>query len=60
MSTIIEGELDRVLEAVKKMHEVPFARGAMRVSTQISIDDRRDRKASMEKKLESVKRKMKD
>lgn len=58
MSTIIEGELEDVLEAVRKMHEAPFRKGAMRVSTQISIDDRRDRKASMEKKLASVRRKM--
>ena len=39
MSTIIEGDLDRILEAVRKMHEVPFAAGAMRVSTSIKIDD---------------------
>ncbi|MBD3424979.1 MAG: MTH1187 family thiamine-binding protein [Candidatus Latescibacteria bacterium] len=60
MSTIIEGELDAVLDAVRKMHEVPFRNGAMRVSTQISIDDRRDRQASMDRKLESVRSKMRD
>lgn len=58
MSTIIEGDLDKILEAVRKMHEVPFSRGARRVSTQISIDDRRDREASMERKLDSVRKKM--
>ncbi|MFO7915274.1 MAG: MTH1187 family thiamine-binding protein [Candidatus Krumholzibacteriales bacterium] len=58
MSTIIEGDLEAVLEAVRKMHEAPFRKGAMRVSTQISIDDRRDRNASMEKKLESVRKRM--
>ena len=58
MATIIEGELEDVLDAVRKMHEVPFSKGAMRVSTQISIDDRRDRNASMEKKLESVRKRM--
>ena len=58
MATIIEGELEDVMETVRKMHEVPFVKGAMRVSTQISIDDRRDRNASMEKKLESVRKRM--
>jgi uncharacterized protein YqgV (UPF0045/DUF77 family) len=41
------------------MHEVPFVNGAMRVSTTIRIDDRRDKDASMEQKLSSVKGKMK-
>ena len=58
MSTIIEGELEDVMEAVREMHEVPFRKGAMRVSTQISIDDRRDIIASMGKKLESVRKRM--
>lgn len=60
MSTIIEGELDNILKAVRKMHEVPFIKGAMRVSTQVSIDDRRDKEASMEKKLESVRKRMRN
>ncbi|MEN8221833.1 MAG: MTH1187 family thiamine-binding protein [Acidobacteriota bacterium] len=58
MSTIIEGELNRILEAVREMHEVPFTNGAKRVSTKISIDDRRDKDASMDAKIESVKSKL--
>ena len=58
MSTIIEGELDRILEAVRKMHEVPFAAGAMRVSTSIKIDDRRDKELTMAGKIQSVEEKL--
>ncbi len=57
MSTIVEGELDRILEAVREMHETPFQKGAKRVSTRLSIDDRRDKSASMSAKIESVKSK---
>jgi uncharacterized protein (TIGR00106 family) len=60
MSTIIEGELDDLLAVVRRMHEVPFANGAMRVSTSITIDDRRDKQGTMEQKLLSVERKIKD
>jgi len=59
MSTIIEGELDDLLDVVRKMHEVPFAKGAMRVSTSLTIDDRRDIKGTMEQKLRSVEEKLK-
>jgi uncharacterized protein (TIGR00106 family) len=59
MSTIIEGELDQLLEVVRRMHEVPFENGAMRVSTSITIDDRRDKKGTMEQKLKSVEEKLK-
>lgn len=59
MSTIIEGELDELLDVVRRMHEVPFKNGAMRVSTSITIDDRRDKKGTMEQKLRSVEDKLK-
>ncbi|MVP01225.1 MTH1187 family thiamine-binding protein [Paenibacillus lutrae] len=54
MSTIIEGPLDQVMDVVLRLHESPFENGAMRVSTSIKIDDRRDKQASMEQKLQSV------
>ena len=37
MSTIIEGDLDRIFEVVRQMHEVPFQSGALRVGTTIRI-----------------------
>ncbi len=58
MSTIIEGELDQVLAIIRQMHEVPFASGAARVSTIIRIDDRRDKKLTMEGKVQAVKEKL--
>ena len=58
MSTVVEGSLDRILEAVREMHETPFLNGAKRVSTRLSIDDRRDKSASMEAKVRSVKSKL--
>ncbi len=58
MGTILEGDLDAILGLIRKMHEIPFAKGAGRVSTAIKIDDRRDKNASMEKKLASVRNKI--
>jgi uncharacterized protein (TIGR00106 family) len=58
MSTILEGTLEDILALIREMHEAPFLKGAGRVSTRVSIDDRRDRDASMESKLQSVKSKL--
>lgn len=55
MATIIEGNLDEILTAVREMHETPFKNGALRVSTRIGIDDRRDKQTSMERKVKVVK-----
>ena len=54
MGTIVEGDLDVILETIRMMHEVPFDNGALRVSTGIKIDDRRDKISSMEGKVKSV------
>lgn len=54
MGTIVEGELDEIMAVIMRMHEVPFANKAKRVSTTIKIDDRRDKTASMNKKVEAV------
>ncbi len=58
MSTVIEGNLDKILKTIRVMHEVPFNEGVHRVVTTITIDDRRDKKITMEYKLKSVKEKM--
>lgn len=58
MSTIIEGNLERILEVIGQMHEVPFAAGALRVSTTIRIDDRRDKPITMAGKIQSVMEKL--
>lgn len=54
MGTVIEGPLIAVLEAIRDMHEVPFNKGALRVVTNIRIDDRRDKPSTMSSKVESV------
>jgi len=59
MGTIIEGNLDLILETIRKMHEIPFNEGARRVSTSIKIDDRRDKQATMKAKIQSVENKLK-
>jgi len=43
MGTILEGDIDAIFSLVRRMHAAPFAAGAVRVSTLIKIDDRRDR-----------------
>ena len=58
MSTILEGEADDVLAAVKAMHEAPFRMGALRVSTTLRIDDRRDQPLTMAGKVAAVKSKL--
>ena len=58
MGTILEGELDTILEATRAAHETPFKAGAMRVGTTIRIDDRRDKDLTMEHKVKSVERKL--
>ena len=54
MGTQLEGKLDEVFEAAKKMHESVFAEDVNRVITNITIDDRRDKELTMEYKIQSV------
>jgi len=58
MGTILEGELTAVMEAVRKMHESVFIDRIKRVVTTVTIDDRRDREASVERKVKSVSEKL--
>ena len=59
MGTIIEGDLDQILRVVREMHELPFTQGALRVSTLLKIDDRRDKEHSIAGKMRSVEEKLK-
>ncbi|MBE3572201.1 MAG: MTH1187 family thiamine-binding protein [Moorella humiferrea] len=58
MGTIIEGELDVLFPLLRKLHEIPFDRGALRSMTLIRIDDRRDKELTMEGKVKSVAEKL--
>ncbi len=59
MGTIIEGDLDVILQVVRRMHEVPFNQGIARVVTTIRIDDRRDKELTMAGKVSAVEEKLK-
>ncbi len=58
MGTIIEGDLDEILAVVRRMHESPFRDGAVRVSTLVKIDDRRDKDHTIAGKMKSVREKL--
>lgn len=58
MGTIVEGDLDKILAVVRKMHEQVFGEGVARVVTTIKIDDRRDKAQSMKGKVDSLKKKL--
>ncbi|MDD1770004.1 MAG: MTH1187 family thiamine-binding protein [Methanomassiliicoccales archaeon] len=58
MSTIVEGELDEVLEVVKACH-VRVREMSDRVVTNIEIDDRKGANDEMHRKVQSVERKLK-
>jgi uncharacterized protein (TIGR00106 family) len=58
MGTIIEGDLDEILRVIRKMHEHPFGQGAVRVSTYVKIDDRRDKVHTIAGKMRSVEEKL--
>ena len=59
MGTIIQGDLNRVLSAIAKMHESVFSDEIKRVLTSIRIDERRDKNLSIAGKVGAVKRKIK-
>ena len=58
MGTVMQGELRDILNLIEKLHDVPFAAGAPRVSTQVKIDERRDKDGDMKQKLKSVQDKL--
>jgi uncharacterized protein (TIGR00106 family) len=58
MGTIIEGELERLMALVMKMHRSAFDGGIKRVVTTVKIDERRDKESSISGKVESVGRKL--
>ena len=58
MGTVIESDADKALEVIRKMQESVFDKGADRVYSVIKMDDRRDKKSSMEQKIKSVEDKL--
>ncbi len=58
--TNIEGEWDEVFAAVKRCHEVVHEMGAPRVSSTLRVGTRTDRQQSLQDKLDSVDRQMRE
>jgi len=54
MGTLIEGEITELFAILKKIYEIPFDQGAVRVVTHITIDDRRDKDIKIGDKTASV------
>jgi uncharacterized protein (TIGR00106 family) len=54
MFTTLEGEADEIFALVRRMQEAVFAAGAVRVSTVLKMDDRRDQVVRMEDKVRAV------
>jgi uncharacterized protein (TIGR00106 family) len=54
MGTVIEGNISELLGIMEKIYENPFTKGAMRVVTQIVIDDRRDKQVHIGDKIDAV------
>lgn len=59
MFTTIQGDLREIFSAIAEMHDAVIGAGAVRLSTVIKVDDRRDKESSMENKVESVEAKLK-
>ena len=54
MATLIEGDIQSLLNLLGKIYETPFEKGAVRVVTNITIDDRRDKSIGLGDKIEAV------
>jgi uncharacterized protein (TIGR00106 family) len=54
MGTVLEGERADIIAVVEEMNEAIFAAGALRVGTTLKIDERRDKAASMDHKVDTV------
>jgi len=58
MFTTLDGDLDEIFGLIRQMQEAVFEAGAVRLGTVIKIDDRRDRKVTMDDKLDSVRQRL--
>jgi len=58
MSTIIEGEWDRVMETINKARKMLRRRGHDRISITITIDDRKGARNRLTGKIKSVEQRL--
>jgi len=56
MATVIETkDIDTLFDVVKKAHNAMISSGVKRVITELKIDDRRDKNATSEAKINAIK-----
>jgi uncharacterized protein (TIGR00106 family) len=53
-ATVIEGDLEQLMDAAKAIHQNALANGVQRVITHINIDDRTDKPMRMDQQVETV------
>ncbi|MBN2908509.1 MTH1187 family thiamine-binding protein [Polycladomyces sp. WAk] len=53
-ATVIEGDLERLMDVAREIHRSSMQNGTNRVITQITIDDRRDQPISLESQVAKV------
>lgn len=54
MGTVVYGELNELFRIAKEIHSIPFSKGVDRVVTQITIDDRHDKKRKIGDKQKAI------
>jgi uncharacterized protein (TIGR00106 family) len=54
MGTVIHASTEELLRLARQIHQLPFARGARRVVTQITIDERIDKDPRIGEKTHAV------
>lgn len=54
MGTAIEGDLSDIFELILQIHKAQVKMGAKRILTTVKIDDRRDKKQTIEDKIKSA------
>lgn len=60
MGTSLEGSTEDILAVVAELHAVPFGMGVPRVYTVLKLDERRDKEQTLEDKVASVERALRD
>lgn len=58
MGTNIEASPEEIFRVIRKMQEAVFEKNVDRIYTVIKMDERHDKKSSMEQKIQSVKEKL--
>lgn len=53
-ATIIQGEMDQLMEIAKEIHNNALTNGVQRVITNMSIDDRQDKEMQLEEQVSIV------